>query len=375
MIMVLKRISSNGRSGAKEPEDEFPRLKAITRFHKSAYEINGSSEALFDDCPFCGGQKFYFNVEKGLYSCKSGSCGKEGNLVEFLQWSHENAFEITLDAHYTRLKRRRGIPLQTLKRHGLAFHDQLNCWLIPARGAKGTVVNILRYFEDMEGNNKFWTPSLPSSLIGLDQVSSDITKPLFVVEGPFDLMAIDRHLRKNKHRDRYDIIAVPGSRTFKEEWCEQFRDRTVNLWFDNDPAGNEGYEHILKRFREANVPVTLKRLIWPCDYPAKYDVNDLVKNTPKLSLPTFYRKHSTELEYDDGFEFNFTRASSVQHVERSFLWEDRIPLKTMVTLGRDVGQAAPAILFCTVLQNPIRSSRLPATPTQPVRAPKGFLPC
>ena len=104
----------------------------------------------------------------------------------------------TTDADYHRLRDKRGLPLQTLKRHGLAFNADAREWLIPFRNRRGEVVNLVRYLPST--GQKLNLPGLAVSLYGLDTLSKDCSKPLFLVEGSFDAMALDHHLRRENAR-------------------------------------------------------------------------------------------------------------------------------------------------------------------------------
>src|SRR5262245_44795297 len=52
---------------------------------------NSSGEALAEECPWCGKDRFYLNVEKGQYDCKH--CGEQGNVYTFLTKTHRRLFD------------------------------------------------------------------------------------------------------------------------------------------------------------------------------------------------------------------------------------------------------------------------------------------
>ena len=88
------------------------------------FGTRSGSEAVAEECPWCHGGRCYVNADTGLYHCKQ--CQESGNVTDYLTWAHGECLKATTDDHYRELKERRGIPLQTLKRHGLAYDALLN---------------------------------------------------------------------------------------------------------------------------------------------------------------------------------------------------------------------------------------------------------
>jgi hypothetical protein len=113
-----------------------------------SFSVNGSGEALADPCPFCGKDRFHLNILTGLYHCKHGCREGQGNITTYLTWVHGEYLAATTDDHYRQLKDKRGIALQTLKRHGLAYDVAEERWLIPFKNPQGNVVNIQLYYPD-----------------------------------------------------------------------------------------------------------------------------------------------------------------------------------------------------------------------------------
>src|SRR5690606_8649866 len=107
--------------------------------------------------------------------------------------------------------------LQTLKRHGLAWHARNKCWLIPYFSKEGGVQNLTRYYPAT--GRKFGMPGLPLRMYGLDQFSDDARRKVVVCEGAWDAIALDQHFREKKTRKRYDILAVPAANVFHESWA------------------------------------------------------------------------------------------------------------------------------------------------------------
>jgi Toprim-like len=121
------------------------------------------------------------------------------------------------------------------------------------------VVNIQLYYPDSGTKpNKFNLPGLPMTLYGLDRLSADMDKLLFLCEGSFDVIALDYHL--GKKRERYDILATPGG--FQEKWVDHFKGRKVRAVYDNDDAGRKYGERVKKLLAESG---SSRRKIASCD--------------------------------------------------------------------------------------------------------------
>ncbi len=266
---------ANGQpSGSGKPQVPKPKPIDYTRVWQAfGYDsrITGS-EALAESCPWCGRDRCYLNIENGLYHCKH--CPAQGNVTTFLTWQHKQFLEQTTDNDYHRLKEKRGIALQTLKRHELAFDKARNRWLIPFKDGKGNVVNIQFYHPGREKPNKFNLPELPTALYGFDRLSNaDKSLPVLLCEGPFDAIALDYSIGP-ENRSKYVIVASPGA--FKREWAEHLRSRKVRAFYDNDKGGEQHREQVRKLLGESRVAAELKLLIWPDGYE-DCDVNDLIR--------------------------------------------------------------------------------------------------
>lgn len=235
------------------------------------------AEVVAEECPWCAGDRCYVNADTGLYDCKK--CRQKGNVTTYLTWVHGEYLKATTDDHYRELKERRGISLQTLKRHGLAYDAEAKRWLIPFKNPKGNVVNVQFYEADGMKRN---LPGLPLCVYGFEKLAAaDKSKIVFVCEGPFDAIALDYNVGSN-NRPKYVIVATPGA--FKEDWAEAFRGRKVRVLYDNDKAGREQGERVQKLIGETGIAEEVRVLKWPDGFPDGCDVNDLVRD-PALGVP------------------------------------------------------------------------------------------
>lgn len=254
------------------------------------FSVNGSTEVQADACPFCGKDRFHLNTETGLYHCKK--CGEKGNVEQYLTWVHQSFLDATTDEQYRALKEKRGgINLQTLKRHALAYDEVLDRWLIPFKNEKGTVVNIQLYHPNRPKPNKLNLPGLATRLFGLERLSSDKDRIVFLCEGPLDALAFDSHV--GIKRAKYDIVATPG--TFQEKWCKHFEGRKVRALYDNDKGGDQHRERVCKLLGESRIAAELRILKWPEGFPDGCDINDLVKDGKINSLVGWTLEHSIKV--------------------------------------------------------------------------------
>lgn len=334
MPIVAKKSKSSDKI-----DDRPPFVKLFETFDL-AFTLNGT-QAVADECPFCGKENhFYLNVEKGLYDCKV--CGEQGNAYTFIRHKYKHALDATTDAQYRTLKQLRGIPLQTLKRHGLALYG--NEWLIPSKSPTGEVVNLLRYRTPVGNFNgyKLNLPALPAALYGLDQLSEDVTRKLLICEGIWDAIAADQHLRDKKVRTRYDVLSVPGAGIFKEAWAEKFcAKRSVRLVYDNDEAGRKGQEHAAKILKPFASDVSV--LQWPKELKLTegYDVSNLIHDG--YSLAEFTHEHCIKLGTGAN-RITFTRGDQVVRGKITWLWDGRIQFGTFASFSGGIGTQKSGIV-------------------------------
>lgn len=296
------------------------------------FTVSGK-EAHAAECPFCGNAKFFLEVETGLYKCHSANtCGEKGNAYDFIRRVYDDCLRETTDDDYHRLKNVRGLPLQTWKRHGLAWCRATGCWLVPFMSETGKVLNLTRYYPETGG--KFALPGLSLQLYGLDQLKTDTNRKLFVCEGPFDAIALDHHLRDKKTRDRFDILAVPSANVFYPDWLKYLKGRTVRLCLDNDKAGRDGQQRIAKLARDKKVDAKLYSLNWPLSLPDKCDLGDLIRDGGNVA--DFTRDHCSKITTTER-RILFTRGDEIPEQCVTWLWPGHIPFGTFVSLSGLMG--------------------------------------
>jgi hypothetical protein len=305
---------------------------------------NGSANVRAAECPFCGGDKFYLNGETGQYKChRENNCGAQGNAYAFVRWVYDRRYEMTSDDDYRRLKDELDIPLQTLKRHGLALDDDPHCWLIPFKSTQGEVVNLMRYYPGRPKPNKFMLPGLPTSLYGFDRLAAaDKGKPVFLCEGPLDAIALDASIGA-ENRPKYVLVATPGA--FREVWAEHFRGRKVRAFYDNDKAGRGHTARVQKLLGEGRVADELLALHWPDGTPDGYDVRDLVRDHPGQSVLGWLIDHCYKVipEPKLAWEHGWLRGPAVAEAD-DWVWPDRLPCDSYVSYSGKRGTLKSTVM-------------------------------
>jgi|GEM_PF-1272398 hypothetical protein len=322
-----------------KPDQSKPKFQGTyENFGTDFVRINGK-EGTADQCPYCGKEKFTVNLETGQFRCFSeNTCGQTGNATTFIRHCYEQAKSSTTDKEYRTLKAVRDLSLQTLKRHGLAYHAARSEWLVPFRNSEGSVVTLLRY--NPKTNQKLNLGGFPQYLYGVDQLSDDPTRTLFLVEGPFDAMALDAFIRIKKNHNKYDVLAVPSASTFKDEWSAFLRERKeVRVCFDNDSAGVNAQQRVVSKCRENGVTGTLKILEWPDSFPDKYDIADLIRD--KESVVEFTRLHCKEARAAK--PLRLTRGDQIVPEKVDWLWPGRMPFGRFVSLSGPNGSQKSTI--------------------------------
>jgi hypothetical protein len=240
------------------------------------FDSVSGNEAHAEECPSCGGSKFSLNVKKGMYQCLSkNSFGITGNAITFMRLYYDTVLSETRDRDLFDFKKKRFLPLQTVKRWGVAFDLSNRCYIIPAKDENGEVQNLLQYH--LVGGRKYSLAGMATELFGIDQLEKGDDKTLLLVEGGFDAMAANAQLRSRKTRKRYNILTVPGAASFKTKWLSYLKDQTTRCCFDKDQAERDGQQNIAKLLGKNNTVCDFHGLIWPQEYPEKCDLSDLIK--------------------------------------------------------------------------------------------------
>lgn len=255
--------------------------KRLAPFEDLGFVIEGSrGNERYGSCPFCGAsKKFHVNTITQKWSCKAGSCQKEGNLTTYLEeWftalEGENESGET-SGDWKALAEERGIPVPALKAADIQFGGLK--WVIPIYNQHGRLCNI-RFFDPrprtrvkMRG-----VSGIEMELYGIEQLLDAKKKswPVWLVEGEWDVLAL-RVLLKRARKLRVIVVGVPGAGTFKPLWSELLSGRDIVCCYDNDMAGNKGKDKAYKMLHA--VAKSLVFVNWLDSFPEGFDLRDHLK--------------------------------------------------------------------------------------------------
>ncbi len=262
--------------------------------------VSGGTQA-GGECPFCGTEgKFWVNVEKGLWDCKGGGCGRTGNPLTFLQHLWEKAGEGLSD--WDGLAADRGLlsdePLITW---GVRQSPVGGEWLVPAWGPDGKFHNLYRRIPVVRKERTVWTlvptPGVWTDgkvhgLFGVD-VMDPSRSEVWLCEGPWDALALWETLRLAED-EKANVVAVPGCGVFLPAWAALFAGKDVVVSYDNDHptktdrgeardgAGLAGARRAVGMLTGADKPPKTVRWVrwgsdgWDRRRKSGYDVRDLL---------------------------------------------------------------------------------------------------
>lgn len=240
-----------------------------------------SGDNIVGICPFCLREKMYVNPETGQWKCHEGECQREGNIPTFLEQLAEFHVEHTTVTQLRKLADLRNIPVEILQDYGISWDGKR--FLIPVRSPSGVVCDLRKYEL---GKTIRSTKGVKTGLLNADLIDHE-AHTIVLCAGEFDTMTMDHILRENE----IDMLAVgvPGEDTFKTEWVDLFRKKTVLIAYDNDEPGLRGmakvggcnaYPKDTDKLRDGLLRGSAKDIMylkWSKSIPPGSDVNDLYK--------------------------------------------------------------------------------------------------
>jgi len=249
--------------------------------------LSGPGRNKTSDCPFCEAEgKFSVDVQKGKGQCLHAACGVKCNHISFLTKFHKAWFDCTEDEYYEELSKARGISVSTLKRAGLAYDDYSDRWLLPYKNPFSTHLTNLGYFHT-RGKNAYRIYKAPNIDNSLPLTFYNPYQPIakhattksavyHICEGEWDTLAM---MDIVKGKPNIISLGVPGALIFPEANNKWFTaGKQVNLFYDNDDAGNMGKEKaslILHRWQKS-----VSAVDWTTIESAdsNYDIRDMLTN-------------------------------------------------------------------------------------------------
>lgn len=248
----------------------------------------GTDQLLLQTCPFCGAtDKFYIGRDNGLYSCKSGSCGKTGNLWTLrrqveqispvttvrellekqapqetandqdlspasIKQFQANLFSDTNAVNW--LMAERGLTKDIIRWFGLGVkYDNMgggymrSVLVIPYFTADGQVVNI-KYRnipsqgEVLEKQARGYKQTAQTHPPLFNQHNLRLDEPVYVTEGEIDCITLVQYGYTN-------CVSIPqGAETFTTAHFDALVGAgKIYLCFDHDTAGEKGAKEVADR--------------------------------------------------------------------------------------------------------------------------------
>lgn len=266
-----------------------------------------NNQQLQGDCPFSDcpnpSSHFFANPATGQWDCKR--CQRRGNTYDFIRQFHEDCAKNTPDEWLDQLvEDRPGITKETLKEHAIVVNPQLMCWMLPAYNLKKDMTNLYCWKEisTTEGPRMevYSGPTFKQIAYGLQHYRKDKHRPLFILEGHWDLLAFHDGVKAANLQNEIDYFAVPGAGTFPDPDVTLLSMRDVYFCYDNDAAGDNGVTIALQKLgRNSITPSSFHRVMWDkMKQKEGYDVRDLAIEAGHKDLIPLLRKRASPFKVD-----------------------------------------------------------------------------
>lgn len=229
----------------KEVEAGFRVFKfhGLDEIHVSAGDDDG-----YTNCPFCGKvKKFSINKDTTKFRCLV--CDIGGNEYSFVREVWEASYAAASDKQLDKFAEGTGLlSSRTAYEWGVCVHMITEEICLPGYNKEGKVTGLYvwRNMKTEEGWKRKLLPSprLGHHLFGLNLFEPEKPK-IYICEGWRDAMVLYEILKHAEPHgvplsDDANVLAIPGTNSFKEDWISLCHDKEVILMYDNDhPKYNE----------------------------------------------------------------------------------------------------------------------------------------
>jgi len=225
----------------------------------------------------------WVNKESKAWDCKH--CGKDGGFLTFLELIAAQCQQAFYGLAAVNLTKSRYIKIATFRSFDIGYNEITDSYTIPIFTYDGNRIHDLRIYKQ---EKLFSTFSCKTTLLNSHAIAKS-KGIVWLCEGEWDGMAMTEMLNLIE-RNKDCAVAVPGAGTFKPDWVDLLKDKTVNVLYDNDIAGRKG---ALKVFNFLSTTVKeLKFLQWGNDVDKGYDIRDLYKEKKSASgVLDYIEKH------------------------------------------------------------------------------------
>ena len=205
---------------------KFPKILGFIVHGFTPSEINETEARGI--CLFCGKEKMYVSLSKGLWDCKYG-CGGGSYWTFLREISAYYKLDIT-SKKLNELSKNRSIPKEVLYTHNVGYNTVTEEYLIPEI-YKEKIIDVKRFKINEETKSKRFisSPNVKKNIwLGVDY---EITETIIIVEGEWDFFVL-----KYVFGSKYTIVMLPGANQYKEEYNEMFSGKDVIVILDNDKS-------------------------------------------------------------------------------------------------------------------------------------------
>lgn len=234
------------------------------------------------DCPFNDDENhMYLNSRSLLYNCKI--CNESGNYTQLMGQLAINLAEDIGKDELKELAKGRQLPVAAFKGYDIGYTGDY--YTLPVRDVHGKINNVLRY---RPGGKLLGAPGCKMGLFGAQHLTDDSrkTEPVYIVEGPWDLAALEWLRRKAQRRGV--VIAVLGAGHLPAEAVDLFVGRDVFVVQDNDEPGNKGEARIAGILSKVVKSISFFR--WRKNEATGKDIRDIVIAAAKKKTGDALRK-------------------------------------------------------------------------------------
>lgn len=211
---------------------------------------------------------FYWNVEKEVGDCQL--CGESFTCIRLLETLIADCQENLSDELLEELAEDRGLPVAAFESAGFGYVD--GWYILPVWNTQSSLASVRRY---KIGVGLRTMGGCQAALFGAEELGnkSRADEPVYLCEGEWDAIALGWFLREVGEVGI--VVAAPGANTFKTFWRPLFKNRVVNIYYDNDEPGRKGAAKVQKML--APFAEKLHTVNWGEGRTEGYDVRDWVR--------------------------------------------------------------------------------------------------
>lgn len=314
---------------------ELPKNLRLFQYQVPDFSYTEGNSQARGTCPFCTAEKFYIEVETGLWKCHAGMCGASGNPLQFVEKVWMDSWDATSD--YAEIQHnRRILEADTLERWGIARSLTTGHWVVPAFEPNGKFGNLYEYRAGEKGRMSLMpTATIPHKLHWTKDERPKEKPTIYICEGVWDAMALWEVMGAAKlsasgdgtytHTSneaisllsQADVIAANScTMSLAGKWSGLFAGKNVVLMFDSDHpierangtvgrAGYDGMRRITQELANADSPPeSIQYLKWG---PEGYDPNQ----KSGYDVRDFLTQGSTILDRIDLLKHLFDKVEAV----------------------------------------------------------------